>query len=166
MNLSHAVLLSVLLGSGCAHAPRTYVFNTPRPNDQALDLLASSLSQRGHKVSRVDRRTAEITTLWEDTGYRWRETEDLQDETNIFLRFHVEMSNVGIEHQVRVRAEVQRCVPYNAIVTPSEVLSTCLKMKGMLPTHQKVVDDLGQFLSAALSAPPKPSGPSDVPRSS
>lgn len=166
MKLSHAVLLTMLLGPGCAHAPRSYVFSTPRPNDEVLDLLASSLSQRGHKVSRVDRRNAEITTYWEDTGYRWRETEDLEDETNIFLRFHVEMSNVGIEHQVSVRADVQRCVPYRAIVTPTEVLPTCLKMKGMLPTHQKVVDDLGQYLSAALSAPPKQSGPSVVRRGS
>lgn len=106
-------------------------------------------------MSHVDRKGAELTTYWEDTGYRYRETEDLEDETNVFVRYHVAISGVAGEHRVSVRADVQRCVPYRAAITAREVVSSCLGMKGLLPRHQKALDNLGRELSSALSPGPR-----------
>jgi hypothetical protein len=155
-----SVWIAAVVMSGCAHAPRSYVFSTPRATGQALDVLAQSLVKGGHRISRIDRQSAEIITYWEDTGYRFRETDDLEDETNVFLRFHVTMSDVGAERRVTVRADAERCVPYRAVATSSQVVSTCLDMQGTLPTQQRVLDALGARLSAALSSaerqPPSP----------
>jgi hypothetical protein len=128
--------------------------SVPSPSDGAIDLLARTLVKSGHRVSDVDRKNAEITTYWEDTGYRYRETDDLEDETSIFLRFHVKVADAGANHEVRVTLESERCVPYRAVVTATEVVSTCLDMPRILPSHQKVLNDLGRRLSEALASVP------------
>jgi hypothetical protein len=158
MNNDRALLPALVLGltiaSGCAHPSRPYVFSVPPPNDGAIDLLARTLVKSGHRVSAVDRKNAEITTYWEDTGYRLRETDDLEDETSVFLRFHVKVADVGANHEVRVTVESERCVPYRAVVTATEVVSTCLDMPRILPSHQAVLNDLGRRLSEALISVP------------
>jgi hypothetical protein len=104
-------------------------------------------------VSAVDRRGAEVVTYWENTGYRYRETEDLEDETTIFLRFHVDVRPTSGGEEVSVRAEAQRCVADRAVVTRSEVRSTCIRMERLLSTHQRTVDELGRRLAASLASP-------------
>jgi hypothetical protein len=152
--------LFVLLGLGCAHPSRAYVAAVAvapgaaadaGADGGALDVLAQALVQDGHRVGALDRQSGELTTLWEDTGYRYRETDDLEDETSVFLRFHVRMVEVGAERQLWVSADSERCVPYRAAVTSTGVGSTCLDMHGILPGHQKVVEALGRRLSAALA---------------
>lgn len=149
-----SVVLGLIFGAGCAHPSRPYVFSVPPPNERAIDLLARTLVKSGHRVSAVDRKNAEITTYWEDTGYRLRETDDLEDETSIFLRFHVKVADVGAKHEVRVTVESERCVPYRAVVTATEVVSTCLDMPRIIPSHQEVLNDLGRRLSEALTSVP------------
>ncbi|HMC93873.1 MAG TPA: hypothetical protein VKO16_03785 [Polyangia bacterium] len=156
---SPSLLFGVLLGLGCAHPSRAYVAAVPvAPGAAAevgaiggaLDVLARALARDGHRVGALDRKSGEITTLWEDTGYRYRETDDLEDETSVFLRFHVRTVEVGAERQVWVSADSERCVPYRAALTSTGVGSTCLHMHGVLPSHQKVVEALGRRLSAVL----------------
>jgi hypothetical protein len=96
----------------------------------------------------IDSERAEILTYWEDTRYRFRETGDQEDETNIFLRYRVQL--VPGDKQVTVTAEAQRCVPYRAVITRTEVLSTCVKMDRIFGTQQRTVDQLGQTLAASL----------------
>ena len=119
----------------------------------AVDRAAASLAQQGHAVSSVDRHHATITTYWEDTGYRYRETDDLEDETTIFLRYHVDVRPGAAGQQVSVSAEAQRCVPYRAVITRTEVVSTCVKMSGLLPTQQRTVDEVGRRLASSLVGP-------------
>jgi hypothetical protein len=149
-----SLVLGLVVGSGCAHPSRPYVFSVPPPRDGAIDLLARTLVKSGHRVSQIDRKNAEITTYWEDTGYRYRETDDLEDETSVFLRFHVKLADLGANHEVRVTGESERCVPYRAVVTATEVVSTCLDMPRILPSHQKVLNALGRRLSEALTSVP------------
>jgi hypothetical protein len=153
MRASHSILLAAVLGMGCAHPPRAFTFTTPAPGSATVDRVAASLARQGHSVSAVDRRGSEVTTYWEDTGYRYRETDDLEDETTIFLRFHVDVRPATGGQEISVRAEAQRCVPSRAVVTRSEVLSTCIKMNRLLATHQWEVDELGRRLAASLAGP-------------
>lgn len=134
------------------HAPRTFTFTTQAPAPAAVDRVAASLARQGHAVSAVDRRGATVTTYWEDTGYRFRETNDLEDQTNIFLRFHVEVRPSASGSEVTVSAESQRCVPHRAVVTRTDVQqASCVKMDGLISSHQRTVDDLGRTLAAAVA---------------
>jgi hypothetical protein len=151
--MKRAILLAVLLGAGCAHPPRAFTFTSPSTSGETVDHVAASLARQGHAVSAVDRRRSELTTYWEDTGYRYRETDDLEAETTIFLRFHVDVRPATGGQEISVRAEAQRCVPSRAVITRSEVLSTCIKMDRLLVTHQRQVDELGRRLAASLTGP-------------
>lgn len=148
MKSTRWMILAAVAGTGCAHPPRPYVFNT-QPKADAVAVLAGSLSRQGHQVAAIDRQKAEIVTYWEDTRYRFRETDDLEDETNIFLRYHVQVRQG--DNQVTVSAEAQRCVPYRAVVTREQVLSTCIKMTKIFGTQQQAVERLGQVLAASLA---------------
>jgi hypothetical protein len=151
MRAIHIVLLGIVAGGGCVHAPRPFTFTTQAPAPAAVDRLAASLARQGHAVSAVDRTGATVTTYWEDTGYRYRETPDLEDETNIFLRFHVAVRPAAAGSEVTVSAESQRCVPHRAVVTRDEVRSTCVKMDRLITSHQRKVDELGRTLAAAVA---------------
>jgi hypothetical protein len=153
MKTSQLILLAAVLGAGCAHPPRAFTFTTPAPGVASVDRVAASLARQGHPVSAVDRRGSEVTTYWEDTGYRYRETDDLEDETTVFLRFHVDVRPASGGQEVIVRAEAQRCVPSRAVITRSEVLSTCIKMNRLMATHQREVDELGRRLAASMTGP-------------
>lgn len=148
MNVSRWVLLTVLAGTGCAHPPQPYVFNNPKGGDAVL-VVAKALVRQGHRLAFVDRQNVELVTYWEDTKYRFRETDDLEDETNVFLRYHVQFRDH--DNQIRVTADAQRCVPYRAEIRPTEVISTCIKMNGIFGTQQRAVETLGQNLAAALA---------------
>jgi hypothetical protein len=153
MKIAHAIAIAVLLGTAaCGHTPRPYTFDTARSNDEALNLLARGLQEEGHKISRVDRQRGEIVTYWENTGYRFRETEDLEHETTIFLRYHVSLARQNNEEKISLTADVQRCAADSATITSREVIGTCLKMDVILPSHQKVLDRLGQHLSGTLAS--------------
>jgi hypothetical protein len=162
MKIAHASAIALLLGTAaCGHTPRAFTFDTPRGNPEVLNLLAKGLQEDGHKISHVDRQRGEIITYWENTGYRFRETDDLEHETTIFLRYHVSVAPKDNEHRISLTADVQRCAADSAMITPREVIGTCLKMDVILPTHQKVLDKLGQHLSGSLaSSQAAPAGPS------
>ena len=113
-------------------------------------VVAKSLLRQGHKLAFVDRKNAEVVTYWEDTKYRFRETDDYWDGTNIFLRYHVQFRDQ--DNQIRVTADAQRCVPTQAEITSTEVISTCYKMDFVFGTQQRKVDQLGKDLAAALAA--------------
>jgi hypothetical protein len=152
MRTIHLALLGAVLAGGCTHAPRPFTFTTQAPASAAVDRVAASLARQGHAVSAVDRRGATVTTYWEDTGYRYRETPDLEDQTNIFLRFHVEVRPSTSGSEVVVSAESQRCVPHRAVVTRTEVQqASCVKMDGLITSHQHTIDDLGRTLAAAVA---------------
>lgn len=150
MKVTHWILFAALAGAGCAHAPRPYVFTSDaRPADQVVSTLAQALTRQGHQVAEMDARHGQLVTLWEDTHYRFRETDDLEDETSVFVRYHVQLDPV--DRHVSVVAEAQRCVPYRAIVTPNGMQSTCVKMDRIFTTQQRAVDQLGQALAASLA---------------
>jgi hypothetical protein len=145
-------LLGAVLGAGCMHAPRPFTFTTQAPAAAAVDRVAASLTRQGHAVSAVDRGGATVTTSWEDTGYRYRETPDMEDETNVFLRFHVEVRPAASGSQVVVSAESQRCVPRRPVVMSTDVQqAACVKMSRLITSHQRTVDDLGRTLAAAVA---------------
>ena len=148
MKISRWILLAILTGAGCAHPPRPYVFNNPKGGD-AVMVVAKAIVGQGHRLAFVDRQNSELVTYWEDTKYRFRETDDYWDGTNIFLRYHVRFSEH--ENQIQVTAEAQRCVPQQAEITKTDVLSTCIKMNRIFGTQQRAVERLGQSLAASLA---------------
>ena len=148
MKVFRLILLAAVVATGCAHPAQPYVLNNAKGGD-AVMIVAKSLVRQGHKLAFVDRKNTELVTYWEDTKYRFRETDDLEDETNIFLRYHVQFREH--DNQIRVTAEAQRCVPYDAKITETEVVSTCIKMNGILGTQQRLVERLGQSLAASLA---------------
>jgi hypothetical protein len=155
MKLSMTTALALLLGTGCSFAPRTYVFQTPRPRDEALDLLARRLEQEGHKVSSIDRHTAELVTYWEKASSELRD-DGSDPATAVFVRYHIELQTVEVDHKVKVSAELQRCAADTFTVTASEVVGGCQDI-GRAPAGMKAtLDDLGRRLSAQLSSPAAP----------
>ena len=148
MKVARLILLAAVVATGCAHPAQPYVLNNAKGGD-AVMIVAKSLVRQGHKLAFVDRKNTELVTYWEDTKYRFRETDDLEDETNVFLRYHVQFHEH--DNQIRVTAEAQRCVPYRAEIKGTEVLSTCIKMDRIFGTQQRAVERLGQSLAASLA---------------
>jgi len=148
MKVTHWIFLAALVGTGCVHAPQPYVFNNPKGND-AVMVVAKSLVKQGHKLAFVDHKNAELVTYWEDTKYRFRETDDYWEGTNVFLRYHVQFQEH--DNQIRVTAEAQRCVPLQAEISSTAVMSTCYPMDFVFATQQRKVEQLGQNLAAALA---------------
>jgi hypothetical protein len=148
MKIARWTLLAAVVGTGCTHPPQPYVFNNTKGSD-AVSLVAKSLVRQGHRLAFVDHKNAEVVTYWEDTKYRFRETDDFWDGTNVFLRYHVQFREQ--DNQIRVTADAQRCVPTQAEITQTEVISTCYKMDKIFGTQQRAVERLGQSLAASLA---------------
>jgi hypothetical protein len=148
MKFSRWILLAALAGAGCAHPPQPYVFKNPKGGD-AVMVVAKAIVRQGHRLAFVDRQNLELVTYWEDTKYRFRETDDYWDGTNIFLRYHVRFREH--DNQIQVTAEAQRCVPQQAEITKTDVISTCIKMNRIFGTQQRAVERLGQSLAASLT---------------
>lgn len=141
------LLGAIAAGTGCAHPPRPYTFDAAtQAGADPVKVIATSLARQGHPVVAVDRQKGELLTDWEDTGYRFRETDDQEDTTNIFLRYHIQVSPAG--RQVTVSADAQRCVPYRP--SRAEILATCIPMERIFATQQRSVERLGQTLAASL----------------
>ena len=124
MRISRWIFVAVVAGTGCAHQPCAYVFSSTKPaRANAVAFLAGTLEHQGHQVAAIERDEGEILTYWENTRYRLRDTDDLEDET-IFLRYRVQV-RPG-DSQVSVTSEAQRCVQFGAVITRMEVRSAML----------------------------------------
>jgi hypothetical protein len=154
MKLSLPLAIVLLLGTGCAHAPRTYVFASARPQDEALDLLARRLEQEGHKVSLLDRRSSEIITYWEKVAARSGGVPQDDRDAGVFVRYRVALQTVEVAHKVRVSAELQRCDAEAFTITAIEVVGACRDAWRIPPDVQQGVNDLGERLSSELSSAP------------
>ena len=110
MKITRWMILAAVAGTGCAHPPRPYVFNT-HPKADAVSVRRRLPSRQGHQVAAIDRQKAEIVTYWEDTRYRFRETDDLEDETNVFLRYHVQVRQARQSGHRQRRSAALRPVP-------------------------------------------------------
>lgn len=148
MRISRWILVAVVAGSGCAHQPCAYVFTDTKAADaNTVTILAGTIEHQGHQVAAIDRNKGEVLTYWEDTRYRVRDNDDLDDET-IFLRYRVQV-RAG-ENQVSVTSEAQRCVEFGAVITRTEVRSECSKMSYVFGTQQRATQRFGQGLAASL----------------
>jgi hypothetical protein len=152
MRRAALTLLLVAPLGGCAHGGRTYVFETDRPQDESLDIVARTLEQQGHPVSRRDRSGGELVTLWQDTGER-EAGGSLGPQAALFVRHHVYLRTFGDDHQVRLAMETQRCAPEGLTVTASEVIGRCEPGGHPPAQQQKTVEQLGAALAAALGPP-------------
>lgn len=148
MRIRRWIFVAVVAGTGCAHQPCAYVFTNTKPADaNTVIFLAGTLEHQGHQVAAIERDKGEILTCWEDTRYRFHDTDDLEDET-IFLRYHIQI-RPG-DNQVSVTSEAQRCVQFGAIITRMEVRSECYQMTYIFGTQQRATERLGQGLAASL----------------
>ena len=75
MKVSRLILFAAVVATGCAHPAQPYVLNNAKGGD-AVMIVAKSLVRQGHKLAFVDRKNTELVTYWEDTKYRFRETDD------------------------------------------------------------------------------------------
>jgi hypothetical protein len=144
--------LTVTVLASCAHGPRVYSFQTQRPPDEAVDLLARRLGDQGHLISEMDRAAGVITTYWEDTGQREVEGGDGAHPVGVFVRYRVEVRTAGTEHAVGISQELERCGAEAFTITAREVVGFCEPMSGLRPEHQRALDQLGQSLSSALES--------------
>jgi len=152
MKLSAMVVLAAALG-GCSLYPRTYVFQTPRPHDEDLDLLARRLDRDGHNVSTLDRHNGQIVTRWESLPGQATDLASDDRAGALFVRYHVEVQTVQVDHAVRVWAEAKSCAPETVTITPSEVIGGCRELLWIPSGVKAAVDELGRQLSAQLAAP-------------
>jgi hypothetical protein len=157
MKLIHATAFALaLIGSACAHTPQPYTFTLEQPRD-AIDVVVRTLAANGLKPNVVDRAKGFITTQWFDTGYRFREINDIDNgpkveyDTNVFLRYKVLFTAASGRQTVTVDTEVKRCSPTDSIITAAGVSGSCLPMTSIFPTQQKQVEDLGLKLRLALA---------------
>jgi hypothetical protein len=122
-----------------------------KPADaDTIVFLAETLEHEGHHVAAIDRDKGEILTYWENTRYRFHDTDDLDDET-IFLRYRVQV-RPG-DNQVSVTSEAQRCVAFGAVIARMEVRSECSEMRDVFGTQQRATERVGQDLAASLGGP-------------
>jgi len=153
MKRSLTVALALSLGA-CSHQPRSYVFETTRPPDEAFDLVARRLEQEGHKLGELDRRDGLIATLWERADARLAGASSGASQAAVLVRYHVELKTIDVEHRVRVWAEFQRCAGDTFSVTSTEVLGACQDAGAVPAVAESELTQFGERLSAALSWPP------------
>lgn len=144
----------VTLGAvGCAHGPEPYRF-TAKPLANDLDVVVQTIKQSGLEPARIDRANDTVTTLWFDTGYRFREIDDFRNvdyPTDVYLRYRVSIERQGGEENVVLHPDVQRCAPTDSYVTAAGVVGSCQPMDRLFPAQQRQVDELGNRLRAALA---------------
>lgn len=148
MRISRWMLVAVV-GASCAHQPFAYVVTSAKAADaETVGFLAQTVENQGHRVAVIDREKGEILTFWEDTKYRDHEADDFEDESAIYVRYHVQV-RPG-DARVSVTSEAQRCVPYRAIITRTEVRSECSKMTYVFGPQQPATERLARGLAASL----------------
>jgi len=145
-----------LAGIACAHSPQPYSFTLEQPRN-AADVVVQTLAANGFKEVAVDPSKTTIMTRWFDTGYRYREINEIDNGpfreyyTDVFLRYRVSLMNRNGQHTVTLETDVQRCSPTDAVITSGAVEGSCLPMTVVFPTQQKQVDELGTKLRLALA---------------
>ena len=149
MRIGRWIFVAVIAGTGCAHQPFTYVFTSTKATaTNTVAFLAATLESQGHRVAAIDREKGEILTYWEDTKYRDHEADDFEEETAIYVRYHIRV-RTG-DGQVSVTSEAERCVPYRAVITRTEVRSQCDTLTYIFGPQQPATERLGQRLAASL----------------
>jgi len=149
-------IVVALAGVACAHTPKPYTFNYEQPRD-AVDVLVKALAANGFKEVAVDPAKNTILTRWFDTGYRFREVNEIDNGpyreyyTDVFLRYRISLMNNNGQRMVVLETDVQRCAPTDSVITSRGVDGTCLPMSIVFPTQQKQVDELGSKLKLALA---------------
>lgn len=158
MKLSRISFVLVLSGAlvSCAHSvqDRTFSVTSGDSPNQALDRVLETLADEKLAAGRVDRAAGTVVTRWFDTGYRFREIDDNQPVdyyTDVFLRHHISLVNVGGKLDVSVSTDVQRCAPLDAVITATDVQGSCRPMNGIFPTQQQAIDRLVEELRKAVS---------------
>ena len=149
-----ATALMFTLGAvACGHAPTPYSFTaTQAAND--IDVVVRTLQANGLKPAQIDRQLGTVTTLWFDTGYQFRESDEFHNLdyfTDIFLRYRVSIQHEGGKDTVVLDTDVQLCSPTDSYVTIAGVNGSCQPMKILFPTQQKQVEELGNKLRLALA---------------
>jgi len=156
-------LMFLVLGlaeTACAHAPQAYSFTIDRPQGD-LDTVARILTQNGLAPTSVDRQGGIITTRWVDTGYRFRESNEIDDgpyreyETNVFLRYRVSIQGTNGKDIIVLETDVQRCSAIDSVITAEGVSGTCRPMSVLFPAQQEQTAQLGEKLRLGLAAKPK-----------
>jgi hypothetical protein len=105
----------------------------------------------------VDPAKNTVTTSWFDTGYRFREVNEIDNGpyreyyTDVFLRYRVSLMNKNGQQTVQLETDVQRCSPTDSVITAKGVDGSCLPMTFVFPTQQNQVDELGTKLKLALA---------------
>ena len=157
MKRIYPVTIAVALaGVACAHTPKPYTFTYEQPRD-AVDVVVKTLAANGFKDVAVDPAKNTVLTRWFDTGYRFREVNEIDNGpyreyyTDVFLRYKISLMNKNGQRTVVLETDVQRCAPTDSVVTSRGVDGTCLPMSVVFPTQQKQVDDLGHKLRQALA---------------
>jgi hypothetical protein len=157
MKRIYPVAIAVALSSvACAHAPKPYTFAYEQPRN-AVDVVVKTLAANGFKDVAVDPAKNTVMTRWFDTGYRFREVNEIDNGpyreyyTDVFLRYKISLMNKDGHQTVVLETDVQRCAPTDSMITSRGVVGTCLPMSVVFPTQQKQVDDLGSKLKLALA---------------
>ena len=157
MNRIYPIAIAVALSSvACAHAPQPYTFAYEKPKN-AVDLVVKALAANGFNDVAVDPAKNTVMTRWFDTGYRFREINEIDNgphreyDTDVFLRYRISLMNKNGQQTLVLDADVQRCSPTDSVITSKGVEGSCLPMTVMFPTQQKQVADLGSKLKLALA---------------
>jgi len=145
-----------LTSVACAHPPKPYTFTLEQPRSP-VGVVVQTLATNGFKNVAVDSAKNTVTTRWFDTGYRFREINDIDNGpkreyyTDVFLRYRISLINENGHEKVTLETDVQRCAPTDSVITSQGVDGSCLPMTVVFPTQQKQVDDLGSKLKRALA---------------
>ena len=145
-----------LAGVACAHSPQPYSFTLEQPRN-AVDVVVKTLAANGFKEVAVDPSKTMVTTRWFDTGYRFRDINEIDNGpyreyyTDVFLRYRISLMTNNGQQKVTLETDVQRCSPTDSVITSRGVDGSCLPMTFVFPSQQKQVDELGTKLKLALA---------------
>jgi CheY-like chemotaxis protein len=152
---------AVLIAIGCTHPqrPQPYSFVGSLPAEKTTEILARALETSGQVLEIADARAGVLLTAWTNSGYHFHEppfedASDLDQETDVYRRYHLAISQPDAPGSTTVRLEVEakRCRP-GVQVTRRELFGICEGIENVFPGLQRDLDRLGTQIQQAVNAP-------------
>lgn len=158
------LLLPLLSSTGCvpAQAQRPVQFTVPLPAEDPFQILTRALVANGLTPIQGDPQAGVIQTRWENTGFGYGfvggGTGAESQGANIWRRYAITLARQRDGLDILVRADIQRCAEGSSSLDGANILGNCTTAftEGLVPDHQRALDDLGRRLRASLGASTAP----------
>jgi len=152
------LLLCAFASAACnpAQTQRPYQFTAAAQPEDPIQALTRILVANGQTPVQGDPQAGIIQTRWENTGFGYGFIHSAP--ASIWRRYSVTVARREGSADVTVRADTQRCVEGASTLDGINILGDCTTQfaEGLVPAHQRQLDELGARLRSALGSAPSP----------